>query len=90
MWFWILTAERLTATAAGCGERRDDIRARLRWEEVAAGARMPALAADGGLEEFLEPQPICSSRWAIRADNASSWVISCVTRAPTDGSVASR
>ncbi len=85
MWFWIITAERLTATAEGCGEMRDGICALFRWKEVAAGARMPVLAVafaasalallidwgvkplqslDGGLEEFLELRPICSSSWA--------------------------
>jgi hypothetical protein len=45
MRFWILTTERLTATAAGCGEMGDDIRALLRWKEGAARARMTVLAA---------------------------------------------
>jgi hypothetical protein len=45
MRFWILTTERLTATTAGCGEMGDDIRALLRWKEVAARSRMTVLAA---------------------------------------------
>jgi len=45
MRFWILTTKGLTATAAGAGEMRDDIRGLLRWQEVATGARMNVLAA---------------------------------------------
>ncbi len=43
--FWILSTENLTATTARCGEMRADTRALLGSEEVAAGARMPVLAA---------------------------------------------
>jgi hypothetical protein len=43
--FWILTTERLTATATSAGEMGDDIRALLHWKEVAARSRMTALAA---------------------------------------------
>jgi len=43
--FWILTTERLTATATSAGDMGDDIRALLRWKEVAARARMTVLAA---------------------------------------------
>jgi hypothetical protein len=42
---WILTAESLTATAAGGGEMGNDLLALLRGEEITAGARMPVLAA---------------------------------------------
>jgi hypothetical protein len=42
---WILPTESLAATAAGGGEMRDDLLALLRGEEIAAGARMPLLAA---------------------------------------------
>jgi hypothetical protein len=45
MRFWILTAGRLPATAAGAGEMGDDFRALLRGEEIPAGTRMAVLAA---------------------------------------------
>ncbi len=45
MRFSILTAERLPATTARCGEMGDDLRALLHGEKIPAGARMALLAA---------------------------------------------
>jgi len=65
------SAGRRLRLAPGCPSCPPRLRPVLLLFSLPGGLK-PAPSLDGGLEEFLELRPFCSSSWATRADNASS------------------